>query len=409
MMIVVLLLGLLFLREPRLQKSEELFLHWILKSSQPSGPSAPLVVVEIGRDRLVQLNSAATDPTERFLHGTGKNVSALEYALFMQAALEFKPTVVAFEPILRFREREKDQEQVLIDQAMRVPKLLLAAELIATPDPDAPVPEISGFTKVTGRRGNIPEFSGIGQQPDEDLRFISTLGFINLPDEIADQIHVPLLFQYRGEVIPSFALQAGLLWLRIPLTAVKIDIGTAIELPDGKKIPIRSDGTAVINPNSARRARQLTLNELLLAAQQHEKGGVTSAHLEQMQNHIVLARTPDTLRSPRNVFAATIATIQTNSFVHRIHWLFDCIFLLLVAGLSGTARRFSRIDLILVAFAVSAAHCLVAIAIVSRWSIWLPGILPLGVVWLLVAFCLFSPRRKDNPDLSAITPPPPLP
>jgi hypothetical protein len=409
MMIVVLLLGLLFLREPRLQKFEESFLRWILKSSQPSGPSAPLVVVEIGRDQILQLNPATTDPTEKFLRGPGRSVSALEYALFLQAALEFKPTVVAFEPILQFREREKDQEQVFIDQAMRVPKLLLAAELTATPDLDAPVAEISGFTKVTGRRGDIPEFSGVGQQPDEDLRLISALGFINLPDEIADAIRVPLLFQYRGEVIPSFALQAALLWLRIPLTEVKIDIGSSIELPDGKKIPIRSDGTAAINPNAARRARQLSLNELLLAAQQHEKGGTTSARLEQMQNQIVLARTPGNPRAPRNVFAATIATIQTNSFVHRVHWIFDCVFLLLVAGLSGTARRFSRIDLVLVAFAFSAAYCLVAIAIVSRWSLWLPGVLPLGAVWLLAAFCLFSPRSKDDPDLPAVAPPPPSP
>ena len=153
MMIVVLLLGLLFLREPRLQRSEEYFLRWILKNSQSSGPAAPLTVVEIGRDPGLRLNAAA-DPTEKFLHGPGTSISALEYALFLQAALEFKPTVIAFEPILKFRAREKDQEQVFIDQAMRVPKLLLAAELTTTPDPDAPVPEIPGFTKVTGRRGD---------------------------------------------------------------------------------------------------------------------------------------------------------------------------------------------------------------------------------------------------------------
>jgi hypothetical protein len=339
------------------------------------------------------------------LRGPGRNVSALEYALFLQAALEFKPTVVAFEPILKFRDSEKDQEQVFIDQSMRVPKLLLAAELTPTPDPDAPVAEIPGFTKVTGRRGDIPEFSGIGQQPDEDLRLISTLGFINLPDETTDEIHVPLLFQYRGEVIPAFALHAALLWLRVPLSEVRIDIGKFIELPGGKKIPIRSDGTAVINPNAARRARQLSLNELLLAAQQHEKGETTPARLEQLHNHIVLLRTPDNPRSPRNVFAATIASIQTGSFVRRVHWAFDCVFLLVVASLSGTVRRFSRIDLILVAFAVSAAYCLLAIAIVSRWSVWLPGVLPLGSVWLLALFCLFSPRSKDDRDFPAIAPP----
>jgi len=402
MMIVVLLAGLLFLREPHLQKSEEIFLHWILKNSQAGGSSAPLTVVEIGRDPVMP---AAGDPTEKFLRSPSGAVSALEYALFLQAALDFKPTVVAFEPILKFRQTEKDQEQVFVDQAMRVPKLVLAAELTATPDPDAPVLEIPGFTKVTGRRGNIPEFSGVGQQPDEDLRLISTLGFINLPDEVADEIHVPLLFQYRGEVIPSFALQAALLWLRVPLAEVRIDIGSFIQLPDGKKIPIRSDGTAIVNPRAAQRARQISLNELLLAAQQHDKGATTTARLEQMRNQIFLARTPDDPRSPRNVFAATIASIQTESFVHRVNWIFDCIVLLLVASLSGTVRRFSRVDLILVAFAVSAAYCLLAITIVSRWSLWLPGILPLGAVWLLAAFCLFSPRSKDDPDFPAIAPP----
>jgi hypothetical protein len=166
MMIVVLLLGLLFLREPRLQRSEESFLRWILKNSPASGSAAPLTVVEIGRDPLSQ-SGTATSPTESLLRGPSNTISALEYALFLQGALEFRPTVIAFEPILRFRAREKDQEQVFIDQAMRVPKLILAAELTATSDPDAPIPEIPGFTKVSGRRGDIPEFSGIGRQPDE--------------------------------------------------------------------------------------------------------------------------------------------------------------------------------------------------------------------------------------------------
>ena len=406
-MIVVLLLGLLFLREPRLQRSEEYFLRWVLKNSQPMGPDASLTVIEIGHDRALRSNRSATDPTEKFLHGPGISISALEYALFLQAALEFKPTVIAFEPILKFRAREKDQEQVFIDQAMRVPKLLLAAELIAAPDPDAPVPEIPGFTKVTGRRGDIPEFSGIGQQPDEDLRLISTLGFINLPDETEADIHLPLLFQYRGEVIPSFPLQAALTWMRIALTEVKIDIGSFIELPNGKRIPIRSDGTAFVNPSMTRRAHHMSLNELLLAAQQHDSGAATTRRLAQLKDEILLVRTPDNPLGSRDVFSATIASIQTNSFVRRIHWAFDCVVLLLVAGLSGTARKFSRVDLVLVAFAVSAAYCLLAIAIISRWSLWLPGVLPLGAVWLLAIFCLFSPRRKSDPDLPAVAPPPP--
>jgi hypothetical protein len=394
MMIVVLLLGLLFLREPRLQRSEESFLRWILKNSPASGSAAPLTVVEIGRDPLSQ-SGTATSPTESFLRGPSNTISALEYALFLQAALEFKPTVIAFEPILRFRAREKDQEQVFIDQAMRVPKLILAAELTATSDPDAQIAEIPGFTKVTGRRGGIPEFSGVGRQPDEDLRFISTLGFINLPDEITDDIHVPLLFQYRGEVIPSFALQTALIWMRIPLNEVKIDIGSFIELPNHKKIPIRPDGTTLINPKTAAPVRHMSLNEMLLAAQQHEKGS-SAQRLEQMKDQIILARTPaDPLGSP-DVFAASIASIQTNSFVRRVSWVFDVICLIVVASLSGTVRKLSRVDLVLAALAFSAAYCLLAIAMISRSGVWLPGVLPLASVWLLTAFCLLAPRSKEQ-------------
>src|SRR5256885_4289206 len=181
--ILVLLLGVLFLREPRFQRSEEIFLRWLIRHSEPAVKSVPMTIVDIGRE-----NPPAP----------------LEAALLLQGALEFKPTVIAIEPVLQWGERAKDQEQIFIDQAMRVPKLMLGAELTATPDPDAPVVEISGFAHVTGRRGDLPEFSGVEHQPGEDVRILSTLGFINFPDESTDDLHVPLLFQYRGEVIPAF-------------------------------------------------------------------------------------------------------------------------------------------------------------------------------------------------------------
>ncbi|PYT79356.1 MAG: hypothetical protein DMG41_38800, partial [Acidobacteria bacterium] len=251
----MLLLAVLFLREPRFQRSEEIFLRWLIRHSQPAAKTVPITIIETGRE-----NPPAP----------------LETALLLQGILEFKPTVIAIEPILQWGERNKDQEQIFIDQAMRVPKLALGAELTATPDPDEPVAEIAGFTRVTGRRGDLPAFSGIERQPGEDVRILSTLGSINLPEESADDLHVPLLFQYRGEVIPSFALQAVLLWMRLTPGEVVIDIGTAITLPNGTKIPIRSDGTLLVNPRMVQRARRVTLNELLLAAQQHESGAATA-------------------------------------------------------------------------------------------------------------------------------------
>jgi hypothetical protein len=401
--LAVLLLGVVFVREPRLERSEEFFLRWLLKNSEPRGPMAPLTVVEIGHDAVLD-----RDPlTESSSQGPGKGVSALEFALFLQSALEFQPPVVAFENILKWRERDKDQEQVFIDQAMRVPKLLLAAELTNTPDPDAPGPEIQGFSQVTGKRGELVEFPGVGRQPGEEIRLIGTAGFINLPDEISDGIHVPLLFRYRGEVIPAFALEAILLWLRVTPAEVTIDLDSHISLPQGRTIPIRADGTVLISPNAAKKARRFTLNEMLLVAQKRD-AGEKSSELDSMRDQIVLARTPANPFSPPDVFAATLATIQTNAFVRRVSWIFDCVILVLAAIVIGALGHFSRVSLLLGALAFTAAYCLVALAVVSRWLIWLPGILPLGAVWLLVLINIVTPNRfrargpKANPIAPSI-------
>src|SRR5947208_1799696 len=308
LMLVVLLLGILFVREPRLEQAEEFFLHWLLTNSDPHGRSAPLTVVDIGHDTLMEQDPAKAK-SETSPHAGGSVVSPLEFALFLQSVLEFKPTVVAFENILKWRERDKDQEQVLMDQAMRVPRLLLAAELTATPDPDAPGPEIPGFTQVTGKRGELVEFSGIGRQPSEEMRLIATAGFTNLPDEIADGIHVPLLFRYRGEVIPSFVFEAILLWLRVAPTEVKIDLGSGIILPEGRRIPIASDGTLLVAPNAATKAARMSLNDLLVAAQQNDRGEQANGQFDTLRDAIVLARTPANPLSPPDVFAATLATI----------------------------------------------------------------------------------------------------
>lgn len=403
-LVLVIVLGtILFVREPRLQKFDEGFLRWIVKHSPPRGGTVPLTVVELSGGSWQQPGKGQPGTGQPF--AGARTPSPLEFALFLQAALEFKPTVVAFEPVLRWREREKEQQQIFLDQAMRVPKLLIGAELTASPDLDAPVPEIPGFPHVTGRRGGLAEFSGIDRQPDEDVRLISTLGFVNLPEEVADDLHVPLLFQYRGDVIPSFALQAALLWWRITPAEVKIDIGSFITLPNGKRIPIRADGTLLINPSAAERARHLTTNELMLAAQQHEKSTPGGAQLGELRDQIILAQTSGDPHAS-NVFAATIATIQSGSFVRRVSWIFECVFILALAAISGIIRRFSRLDLVLAAIALTAAYCLVALGIMSRWSIWLPGVLPLGTVWLIAIFCLIAPRRKDDPDLPAVAPPP---
>jgi hypothetical protein len=406
-LLVVVLLGILFLREPRFQRLEQIFLHWLINNSRPMMPAPPLTVVEIGS--LAPAKNKPASGGEKRSSSASNEVSPLESALLLQAALDFKPTVIAFEPVLRWRAKERDQAQIFIDQAMRVPRLVMGTELTATPDPDAPVPEIPGFTNVTGKRGDLVEFSGISRQPSEEMRILSTPGFINMPKDVADSIHVPLLFQYRGEVIPSLALQTVLLWMRVPLNEVKVHLGSHILLPNGEKIPIRSDGTLLVSPNAARRARHLTMNELLLAAEQHERDPSAAARFNNIRDQIVLARTPSSTKRQQDISAAAIATIQTRAFIRRVSWIYDCVVVLIAASLSGAVRQFSRVDLVLGGIAFTAAYCLIALAVLSRWFIWLPGFLPLGAVWVLVIYSLVLPKTKDAPRTVAIAAPPPTP
>jgi len=83
--------------------------------------------------------------------------------------------------------------------------------------------------------------------------------------------------------------------------------------------------------------------------------------------------------------------------------------IVIAAALSGAVRRFSRIDLIIGAIAFSAAYCLIALAIISRFSIWIPAWLPLGAIWISVLFAILLPKPKGSARTVAIAAPPPAP
>ena len=145
----------------------------------------------------------------------------------------------------------------------------------------------------------------------------------------------------------------------------------------------------------------------MLAAQQHESGAATTG-FERIHDELVLAQLPTGANSPAN-FAAALATIQSGSFVRRVSWIFDCVVIVIVAAVSGAVRQFSRIDLVLTAIAFTAGYALLDLAILSRWSIWLPGFLPVGAAWVLVIYSLVQSKTKDAPRTVAIAPSPPVP
>ncbi len=131
-----------------------------------------------------------------------------------------------------------------------------------------------------------------------------------------------------------FALQAILLWLRVTPAEVTIDLGSHISLPQGRKIPIRADGTLLISPNAGKKARRLTLNELLLATQQRDAGKTTRSLKRCATRSCWRERRP--IRFHRRMFLPPPwPPFKRTAYLRRISWIFDCVILLLAAVVSG--------------------------------------------------------------------------
>jgi len=394
LVLVVILLGVLVLREPRLQKVEDIFFSWFMEHSEPVVPPAKVTLVEIGREDFRKMTPEEVLKPLPKGEAARRSLSPLEYALFLQAVLEFQPTVVGIEPVVIWRDRDKAQEQVFIDQAMRVPKLMVGIELGGKGPRDLAVEDVLSFPKVTGSRGNLAQFTGIARQPDDDIRLISTPGFTNLPNERTDRVRVPMLFEYRGEIVPSFPLQAIMLWLHANPADVKIELGAKIILPNGWIIPIHRDGTATINPVAQQSVRRLTLSELLLAAQEHEGQRPASINVDNLKDQIVLLRIADDPLQPPNIFSTAIATIQNNVYVRRAHSVVAWLIILGAALLSCFLWRISKPSFVLLAVVVTAGYSLLALDLLSKNHLWLPIVLPFTLIWFLAVVRLFVPGPK---------------
>jgi len=399
--LVVILLGVFILRERRLQQMEDVFLSWFMEHAEAVLPPAPLTLVEIGRDDFQSLTPPEKAKPLPKGQAARRSLSPLEYALFLQAVLEFQPTVIALEPIVIWRDRDKTQEQVFIDQAMRVPKLLVGVELGEKGQHDLSPDDVTAFSDVTGSRGNLAEFSGVSRQPDDDIRLISTPGFINLPSERSDRIRVPMLFEYRGEIVPSLPLQAIMLWLRLTPAEIKVELGSRIILPNGWQIPIRRDGTVTINPLAKQSVRRLTLNELLLAAQEHEKHRPPSINVDNLKDQIVLLRLANDPLQPPNVFSTAIATIQNNAYVHPAPRAVGWVIILAAGLLSCFLWMISRSTLLFGAMIFSAGYAMVALSLLGRDRLWLPTFLPLALLAFLLVVRLASHGPARKPEATA--------
>ncbi len=405
---MVCLAGLLLARESRqpggaLAGVDRAFLDWLAANAKPTGAAAR-AVEKSPPVTLVEVDDAVLDTPGRW------PLSALEYAGFLQAVAPYDPAVVAVVPVVELPPSAPGSEQILLDQALTVSRLLLAVQLgIDAPagrDP-AGVAEFPAVGEVTGPTAPLPEFTELAAAPDARLGLLAAAtGAINLPDESGPVRDVPLLFRWRGRVVPAFALQALTLALRLSPREVSVAVGGNVRLGDRLHLPVDRAGRTLLDGRALQRVNRMGLDDLPLLAT-GQASAETRATAERMRGGVVvLGRTDHAARtrrtpegqavSPAEVFAWAVASLERNPPLRRASAWWDAGVLALFAAAGCFGARLRRISSLGLSLVALLAYALLALACFETSRLWLPAALPVGLTVTNVLLPLLLPTRETS-------------
>jgi len=380
---------------------DSVFVDWVAGNTARRTAPAPLTLIEI--------NDSSTEKKHAWPW------SPLDFGLFLQAVLPFNPGVIAIEPVLDWKpdpklsfeaqQKQQQYEKILRDFILRSPKTLLGAQLGYPEDPDVipPLQEVPQLRKITGDVSQILEFTAVEHQAKEDYRLSSTIGFTNLPPLEGVVRTVPMMLRYRGQIVPSFVLQAVMLWNKLTPDDIAVKLGSQITLGDKVSIPIDARGAMRVDFKSP--ITRYGFDELLLAVEQAQHGQTSVFSTDLLRDRLVLlARTDSKSQtldlptgragSPGELFAAAIATIQGNNFIRRVSIAFDMLVIAVMMAAAYfsekvTRRRACSIFLLSIIF-----YFFFSLTIFSRYRVWLPSLLPLGLWAFVLLLRLITPSRE---------------
>ena len=389
---LVFVAGLVLMRESRvapLSSFETGFASWLNSNTQRQPPSAPLTLVQI---------------TDDDLHSAPWPWSPMDYSLFLNAALPFHPPVLALEPVLDWQKVDPQQLAILHNQLLRTPKVLLGSELGFPNDPSIvpPLQEVPVLRHVSGDIAALREFTTVVAQPTDDVRLAGTLGFENLAaDGMADKGRVsaiqriPLVFRYRGQVVPSFVLQAAMLWLGVTPEEVVVAPGSSIRLGKSIRIPVDARGEMFVD--FAIPITRFPMGDLLLSAEQSQAKQKTVVPVTGMKNSLtLLARTDEKSRTLRfstgtpgslgELFASAIATIQNHAFIRHIPVYGELLIIVGAMILAWLCARRSKLGSTVLCLAAFSAYMLVSLGTFPVMLLALPLVMPAGLIAFIALF-----------------------
>jgi len=403
-MIFLLLAGLALnmqARQEPLASWDNAFADFLAMSSRHGAATAPLVLVEIDDSNL------AAKPWPW---------TPLDFTLFFRAALPLQPDVLAIDEVLdwnRFALPEEHQrtlpqyEMVLRDDILRSPRVLLGAELGYPADPEVipPLQQAPLLRNVKGSIHEIPEFTAVDHEPSENFRLPSTIGFTNLPANHRRFNSVPLVFNYRGQITPSFTLQTVMLWAKLTPDDITVETGSHIALGDKLRIPIDSAGRMRVNFGSPH--TEFSLEDLVLATDPSQARRRAKVPIDKIKNSVVLlSRTDAASRtlsfatgrtgSPGQLFTAAIATIQNQSFIQPCPLWANGAVLAAFTILSAFVPQRKKLGTIVLGIIALTVYGMIAMAVFNRWLVYLPFVLPVGMVLVFTLIRLSTPSPNKR-------------
>lgn len=450
--VVLLLAGLFLLRESRradgaLAEVDQRFLDWLMANAGSPAREAqlpPPAVVLVGIDDAALADRGAKEGTR------GRELSALDYALFLQAADSLGAAVVGVEPVLAWpRERQQPEyERILLNQALRTPKLVLgthAAEIavanVATPRrtlaeaedaesgrrtlspllvPGGLLPNAAAgrivppLRRVRGDATGLPELPDLARRPAERLLLAGTPGPTDLPPAPAggpaDGITrtVPLLFRSRGDVLPSFVLQTLMLSMQLTPDEVQVELGQFVQMGTRLRIPVDPAGAMRVDFPSGRRLPQLALDDWLLAAGGGAGRSSPAPPPVVRGGTVLLGRTDHaarTLRLPTGqdgsaveLFAVALATVGRRAFITRVPAVYDGLVIAALAVLGWGFLPLKRNVALTLTGAFFLVYTLLTLTVFELGRLWLPWALPAGMLATMAALLAVGEGRMTNDE-----------
>lgn len=403
-MILVALLGLVLMREsrqPPIDGLDESFADFLAINSRRAEEPAPVTLIGIDESSMNEHPWPWTP---------------LDFAIFFQAADVFKPAASATNEVLYWDPKQMTPEaarklpqyqNILREHVLRSAKVLVGAQLGYPEDPTnlPPVQETPLIRNVAGDLSGIPEFTAIEAQADEDFRLSSITGFCNLPQPTAYTRTAPLVFRYHGQVVPSFVLQAVLIWEKLTTDDVTVEPGVQISLADRVKIPIDREGRMRVDFGGAR--RRCGFDELVLASDQFENGRKPIVPREWLTDKLLfLARTdaaaktvtfaPGRRATTGEIFAAAIGTIQNRSFIKRVPVWFDYALVAIMVLVARECRRWRKFSTFMILLLGTVAYVMIAVTFFGFTLTWLPIVLPAGLALFIAVFRLATPGVESR-------------